>query len=62
MPAPCCWLCKKQDPEPIKTPLSKLFSEFRRTHKDSWEAQRLLFTEEELDALNSVQMAPTYFA
>jgi len=50
------------DPAPIRGPLRTLFAEFKRTHKDEWHIFKEKFTEDELEALNAVVFAPTYFA
>ena len=50
------------DPQPVSGAVRKGFAEFLRTHKEEWESFKERFTEEQLDALNSVQSAPTYFA
>ena len=50
------------DPQPVSGAVRKGFAEFLRTHKEEWEAFKERFTERQLDAVNSVQSAPTYFA
>ena len=51
------------DPQPVSGAVRKGVGEFMRTHKDEWEMTfRDKFTEEQLDAVTSVQSAPTYFA
>ena len=50
------------DPQPVSGAVRKGFAEFLRTHKEEWEAFKERFTEAQLDAVNSVQSAPTYFA
>jgi hypothetical protein len=49
-------------PQPISTSIRKGFAEFVRTHSDEWSRFKLQFTEEQLDAINAVNSAPTYFA
>ncbi len=50
------------DRAPITTSVRKAFSEFKRTHIDNWAAERLLFSEEELDAISELLVSPTYYA
>ena len=50
------------DPQPVAGDVRKGFAEFMRTHKEEWEAFKEKFTAEQLDAVNGVQSAPTYFA
>ena len=51
------------DPQPVSGAVRKAVGEFLRTHKEEWESHfKDKFTEEQLDALTSVQSAPTYFA
>jgi hypothetical protein len=51
------------DPQPISGAVRKGVAEFMRTHKEEWEQSfRDRFTEEQLDALSSVQGAATYVA
>lgn len=51
-----------QDPNPIGSGVKQLFAEFQRTHKDRWEEFKEQFSEEELEALQSVVSSPSYFA
>merc|ERR1719223_1495185 len=51
-----------KDPAPVKKHLQHLFAEFRRTHRDEWPIFKEKFTEEQLDAISTMQMAPSYFA
>ena len=51
------------DPQPVSGAVRKGVGEFMRTHKEEWDQSfKEKFTEEQLDALTSVQSAPTYFA
>jgi len=50
------------EPAPISSAVKKTFGDFIRTHQDEWEEFKLKFSEQELEALQSVQSAPTYFA
>lgn len=47
---------------PVSGAVQKIFSEFKRTHEDSWERDREKFTENELDAINELLVAPSYYA
>lgn len=50
------------DRNPIGTSARKTFSEFRRTHSDTWEIDREQFSVEQLDAINELSIAPSYYA
>jgi proteasome activator subunit 4 len=51
------------DPPPIKKELTAMFAGFKTTHQDQWETKwKDRFTEDELSALEEVEVAPTYFA
>lgn len=50
------------DRYPIHETAKNLFSEFKRTHGDSWQQDREKFTENELDAINELLVAPSYYA
>ncbi len=51
------------DPQPVSGAVRKAIGEFLRLHKEEWEQNfKEKFTEEQLDAVMSVQSAPTYFA
>lgn len=49
-----------------RSPMSQLtrstFNEFRRTHQGTWTEYRDLFTEEQLDAIGELLIAPSYYA
>ena len=49
-----------------RSPLSPLvrttFSEFRRTHQDTWQIDRQMFDEDQLDAIGELLIAPSYYA
>ena len=49
-------------PMPIGGVAKQLFIDFVRTHTDEWPLFKTQFTEEQLDAVNQVSAAPTYFA
>lgn len=46
----------------IQATVRKTFSEFKRTHMDNWASERLLFNEEELDAISELLVSPSYYA
>jgi len=50
------------DKPPIKGPLRALFAGFKSTHQEQWAVFKELFTEEQLDAVAGVEIAPSYFA
>jgi len=50
------------DPVPIKDTVKNSFAEFWRTHQDSWQLQKNLFTSDQLDIINELERTPTYFA
>lgn len=50
------------DAAPVGTTVRKAFSEFWRTHKESWEEYRERFSEEELEHVNEMISAPSYYA
>jgi hypothetical protein len=37
------------EPSPVKSTVTKAVAEFRRTHADTWNVQKELFTEEQLE-------------
>lgn len=49
------------DPSPIREGVKKVFLDFHKTHQDQWHEFKEKFTEEELDAVRSISMAPSYF-
>lgn len=51
-----------KDMPPIKAGLRSLFASFKSTHQDEWQTFKEKFTEEQLDALAGVEIAPSYFA
>jgi len=40
----------------------KTFTDFKRTHQDSWEMHRLRFTRDQLEIVNSMLISPSYYA
>merc|ERR1719150_2575238 len=44
------------DPTAIKGPLKRLFAEFKRTHKDEWYVVQEKASEEDLEAINDVEI------
>jgi len=49
------------DPNPIKSSVTSVFSEFRRTHMDNWAEDQLRFTEDQRQALVDVLVSPSYY-
>jgi proteasome activator subunit 4 len=49
------------DPAYIGASVKKMFSEFRRTHQDTWHAESAKFTEDELYRLNDLLISPSYY-
>ncbi|KAK4484733.1 hypothetical protein RD792_007326 [Penstemon davidsonii] len=47
---------------PLKSTVTKAIAEFRRTHADTWNVQKDLFTEEQLEVLADTSSSSSYFA
>ncbi|CAM2708912.1 unnamed protein product [Rotaria socialis] len=55
-------LCKhSHDPELIQKSIKECFSEFRRTHYDSWHEHRAKFTDDQLEMLGDVLVSHSYY-
>lgn len=50
------------EPAPVKSAVTKAVAEFRRTHADTWNLQKELFTEEQLEVLADTSSSSSYFA
>ena len=50
------------DPEPIQDSAKKCLSEFKRTHHDNWQENKLKFTEEQLNTLSETTVSQNYYA
>lgn len=50
------------DPPPICTVVREVFTDFRRTHQDTWQRERHKFTSEEWEAVNDMLISPYYYA
>ncbi|XP_073225318.1 proteasome activator subunit 4-like [Cicer arietinum] len=50
------------EPSPVKCTVTKAVAEFRRTHADTWNGQKELFTEEQLEILADTSSSSSYFA
>ncbi|XP_015881496.3 proteasome activator subunit 4 isoform X1 [Ziziphus jujuba] len=50
------------EPSPVKSTVTKAVAEFRRTHADTWNIQKDLFTEEQLEVLADTSSSSSYFA
>jgi proteasome activator subunit 4 len=49
------------DPMPIKSTITNTFGEFKRTHQDTWEYDKLLLTPNELSAISDLFYSQSYF-
>ncbi|OMJ19391.1 Proteasome activator complex subunit 4 [Smittium culicis] len=49
------------DPSPISSTVVKTFSEFRKTHLDTWHIDRKKFTSDQLETLSDVLVSPSYY-
>lgn len=50
------------NPSPIQGTVRSTFLEFKRTHQDTWESDKLLFREDELYVLGDLLISPSYYA
>lgn len=50
------------DKNPIGPLVKTTFSEFRRTHMETWAQDRHFFTNDQLDAIGELLVAPSYYA
>ncbi|XP_051128404.1 proteasome activator subunit 4 [Andrographis paniculata] len=50
------------EPSPLKSTVTKAIAEFRRTHADTWNLHKELFTEEQLEVLADTSSSSSYFA
>ncbi len=50
------------DKNPIGPLVRTTFGEFRRTHMETWSTDRQLFTDDQLDAIGELLVAPSYYA
>ncbi|KAL7748215.1 Proteasome activator BLM10 [Sorochytrium milnesiophthora] len=50
------------DPVPIQTTVKQTFSDFKRTHQDTWHLDSQRFTEDQLSLLMDVLVSPSYYA
>ncbi|KAJ8754928.1 hypothetical protein K2173_015440 [Erythroxylum novogranatense] len=50
------------EPSPVKSTVTKAVAEFRRTHADTWNIQKVLFTEDQLEVLADTSSSSSYFA
>lgn len=46
---------------PISATVTKTIADFRRTHLDTWEFQKLMFSEEQLEVLSDLTSSASYF-
>lgn len=50
------------DPQPISATVRATFSEFRRTHHDSWREHKEKFSDDQLALLTDLLVSPNYYA
>ncbi|KAG0049518.1 hypothetical protein BGZ83_005704 [Gryganskiella cystojenkinii] len=50
------------DPPPVSTTVKKVFSDFKRTHQDTWHEDSKRFSQEELEVLSDMLISPSYYA
>ncbi|CDS14218.1 hypothetical protein LRAMOSA06388 [Lichtheimia ramosa] len=63
MPNVLCQLAScMSDPAEIQATVRKTFSDFRRTHSDTWHEDITKFTEDQLSILNDMLISPSYYA
>ncbi|KAI8379085.1 uncharacterized protein BYT42DRAFT_495617 [Radiomyces spectabilis] len=63
MPDVLCQLASCQsDPAEIQATIRKTFSDFRRTHSDTWHEDMNQFDEDQLSILNDMLISPSYYA
>ncbi|KAI9246724.1 hypothetical protein BDA99DRAFT_526780 [Phascolomyces articulosus] len=63
MPNVLCQLANcMSDPAEIQSTIRKTFSDFRRTHSDTWHEDMSKFTEDQLSILSDMLISPSYYA
>ncbi|KAF7723510.1 hypothetical protein EC973_001885 [Apophysomyces ossiformis] len=63
MPDVLCQLAGcMSDPAEIQSTIRKTFSDFRRTHSDTWHEDMTKFTEDQLAMLSDMLISPSYYA
>ncbi|KAI8988823.1 hypothetical protein BDB01DRAFT_842338 [Pilobolus umbonatus] len=64
MPPILCELadCISDPAAEIQSTIRKTFSDFRRTHSDTWHEDMLKFNEDQLSILNDMLISPSYYA
>ena len=50
------------DPSPIQGTVRKTFLEFKSTHQETWDVDKLLFKEEDLYLITDLLISPNYYA
>ena len=50
------------NPTPIRELVKRTFSEFKKTHQDTWEIDKLQFTSDQLSTLTDLIVSPSYYA
>lgn len=46
----------------MQATVRKTFSDFRRTHSDTWHEDMVKFNEDQLSILNDMLISPSYYA
>jgi proteasome activator subunit 4 len=49
------------DPSPIEATVRNTFLEFKRTHHDNWQEHKKRFSEDQLQTLSEILVAPSYY-
>ncbi|KAI8099232.1 uncharacterized protein BX664DRAFT_272366 [Halteromyces radiatus] len=63
MPSVLCQLANcMSDPAEIQSTIRKTFSDFRRTHSDTWHEDVTKFSEDQLSVLSDMLISPSYYA
>jgi len=50
------------DPSPIQGTVRKMFLEFKFTHQETWDVDKLHFNEEDLYQITDLLISPSYYA
>jgi proteasome activator subunit 4 len=56
-----CLARSSNDPSPVNLEVSRTFSEFRRTHQDTWHEDRTKFSSDQLEELSDLLISPSYY-
>jgi proteasome activator subunit 4 len=51
------------EPSPVKETVQRTFSEFKKTHQDTWQQTKAAFTSEQWDNISvGMELAPSYIS